>query len=168
LQKQQIQEKKVPVRPRFIIGWPEWWHAHGMKIHLGDPQNLLRHLRNETVLLRGSAVIITIRRILPDEWSIKYEILHEAPSRTAGIVHMNTLQLEAAFALREKANASATATAYLARFGGVVGIPGKFIRYERWLNIPGPGTGIDGDPNVSIELHKEIKDALKQVISARR
>lgn len=42
--------------------------------------------------------------------------------------------------------------------------PGAFIRQGRYLNIPGPGTGLIGDPNISIRLKPEIVAAVSKML----
>lgn len=46
------------------------------------------------------------------------------------------------------------------RYGGTTADQGRFIRYNRFLNIPGPGTGHDGDSNISVEIRSEMQDAV--------
>lgn len=41
---------------------------------------------------------------------------------------------------------------------------GAFIRYGNFLNIPSPGTGHDGDPNISILIDGPIRRAVRQLL----
>jgi hypothetical protein len=50
-------------------------------------------------------------------------------------------------------------------FGGTVAKQRKFIRYHEFLNIPGPGSGYQGDPNVSIELYPETIAAVRNLLT---
>lgn len=43
-------------------------------------------------------------------------------------------------------------------------VSGKFYRKGRCLNIPGMGTGQDGDANVSILVTSEIKKAIQEIL----
>lgn len=52
----------------------------------------------------------------------------------------------------------------LDRFGGTVARQGIFIRWRDFMNIPGPGTGGDGDANISVMITGEIKEAIKTIL----
>ena len=53
----------------------------------------------------------------------------------------------------------------IGRFGGESAEQGQFIRFENFLNIPCPGTGHDGDPNISIVLDDKIRDAVEHLLA---
>lgn len=53
---------------------------------------------------------------------------------------------------------------FLRQYGGTTGTPGKFIRYEKYLNIPTPGLGRDRDPSMSIFLTDAIRSAVEQIL----
>ena len=40
---------------------------------------------------------------------------------------------------------------------------GKYIRLGKFLNIPCAGTGHDGDPNVSIVINPDMRDAVDRL-----
>lgn len=44
------------------------------------------------------------------------------------------------------------------KYGATAARQGFFIRYQDYLCLPGPGTGRDGDSNLSILLDEEIQD----------
>jgi hypothetical protein len=44
------------------------------------------------------------------------------------------------------------------RFDAEHAVLGKFIRVGDFLNIPGPGTGMDGDANLSVHLNEWIRE----------
>ncbi len=50
------------------------------------------------------------------------------------------------------------------RYGGNSAVQSKFIRWGNFLNIPCPGTGHDGDPNVSIYVTDEIREAVRKLL----
>ena len=54
------------------------------------------------------------------------------------------------------------------RYGADVASQGKYIRWRDHLNIPCPGIGNDGDPNVSIYLDDDIKNAVRELLSEER
>ena len=137
-----------------------------MKMSVGSPQGLkIAH----AIMLGSSAVTMNIQGAKPGEWEIRYQTDHGGPNRTMGTIIMTTIQLQVAFDLGYfLPGGDKVADRMIALYGGSEAVPGKFIRYERWLNIPCPGSGVDGDPNVSIELHDEIKDAVRRLIASRR
>lgn len=49
------------------------------------------------------------------------------------------------------------------RYGVEVFVPGKFVRQKNYLNIPGLGTGVAGDANLSICLDPEVTDIQDRV-----
>jgi hypothetical protein len=75
---------------------------------------------------------------------------------------MDTDTLKSAFGIHE-ANGYASDW-LLNEFGGTCASQGKFLRYKDYLNIPGPGTGHDGDSNVSIELDRSIQTAARDLM----
>lgn len=50
-------------------------------------------------------------------------------------------------------------------YGGEAAFQGQFIRWKEFLNIPGPGTGHDGDPNISLQLSGEIVEAARSFLA---
>jgi hypothetical protein len=52
----------------------------------------------------------------------------------------------------------------LDRYGGDSAAQGFYIRWRNCLNIPCPGTGHDGDPNISVTLSDDIKEAVRQLL----
>lgn len=49
-------------------------------------------------------------------------------------------------------------------FEQVIGRSGYFLRADDFLNIPCPGTGRDGDPNISIEIDVAMRDAVQEFL----
>ena len=79
-----------------------------------------------------------------------------------GWLRLTTAELKGAFGLADYLPPEAASL--ILCYGGTAAAPGKFLRYERWLNIPCPGTGADGDPNLSIEVSQEITAAITRAI----
>lgn len=50
--------------------------------------------------------------------------------------------------------------------GGKSFVDGIYVRYLDYLNIPFAGTGMNGDLNISIHLTKDLKDALRPLLTA--
>ena len=84
---------------------------------------------------------------------------------------MSTKNLRCAFGLSDEEDYDGSRATFLPwrntnieRYGGTCFYQGVFLRYEYFLNIPGPGTGNDGNPNISVELDDGIKNAVRQLL----
>jgi hypothetical protein len=86
-------------------------------------------------------------------WNVSWEINHDCLAKVAGSFVMNSGKLWSAFVEESKDPAF---TQY----------QGHWYRRGEFLNIPCPGTGRDGDPNLSILLNNEIFWAVRNLIMA--
>jgi hypothetical protein len=155
------------VEPKFkMFDMPIWWHHHGSKIRWIGMDNA-NSPENRTFLLESSAVKI---RIYPAHeqkgWIVEYTIKHSLQSRNSGIIWMSKEDLETAFGLSDACE-EAYGQGIINDHGGEVAHQGMYLRYHHYLNIPGPGTGHDGDANVSIDVDPDIKGALKHFLSRK-
>ena len=155
----ETQQKIEAKRPEFVMDWPVWWHPDGMKMQI-NPEH-------HTVGIGNSIAFVAIQKGYLREhfaYKVSWGINHGKGDCIAGTVFLTAPELEAAFCLRDYID---PATEWLiAKYGGSSTASGKFIRWERWLNIPCPGTGLDGDPNVSLEVTDEIKELVRQFIAS--
>jgi len=139
-------EKRDPeLKPSF--GCPVWWHNHGDKMRV-------EKLKEDTLSLTitGSAV---------KNWLVVWKIRHGL-AEVEGSVVLKFEKLLAAFGLSEEFREY---SGWLVeQFGCDSACQGGFIRWKNFLNIPCPGTGNDGDPNVSIFISREIKDAVRKLL----
>lgn len=138
---------------------PIWWISHGTKMKLDKNES-----SKEVLVLKGSAAEVRITKAPGEEsgWFIEYRIDHGGGCQTNGRVWMTDSELGAAFGLVE--DVERNSSWMIERFGGTVAKQRKFIRYRDFLNIPGPGSGYQGDPNVSIELYPETKLAIHNLV----
>ena len=95
-------------------------------------------------------------------WYLEWVIIHSSQERVDGKVMMSTDALKSAFVFAD--TTSRGSRWLIERYGGEVAEQGKFIRWKNFLNIPGPGTGQDGDPNISIFLDDVIKNSVFNLI----
>lgn len=138
------------------LGYPIWWHHHGDKIRV-------REVNDNSIRLAGSAAELTITRGNENEWVVAWKVVRRFGSEeAAGQVVMSTDELGAAFDLNKLTGDYGDFL--LDRFGGTSAEQGYFIRYQDFLNIPCPGTGHDGDPNISILLDQEIKQSVRELL----
>jgi len=142
---------------------PEWWNPNGYKMKLVDPNRTQTRL-----LIKGGGASFFIRRrrlplYLDKQWLVNWRIHFSTMDRVSGQIAMDRLTLERAFGLQ---NGTDENSAWLlTRYKADSVKQGCFIRQGKFLNIPGPGTGVDGDVNVSLRLDPEIKIAVKEFLN---
>lgn len=157
-----MQLKMGPREPMSNFLGPWWWHHHGIGMRLRETD-----LIAGKIVIAGSAAEVIIARGSSDSYSVDWKVIHYEPiqEQASGRVWMNRWQLSVAFGLEDWVDEFSEWL--IDRYGGTVACRGTFLRYEKYLNIPCPGTGYDGDPNVSIMLDEEIKEAVRQELWAR-
>lgn len=136
--------------------YPDWWHSHGMKLHLNRAETNL-----EQVTLGSSTTRLIISRnedSLNLPWNIQWAVLHFYGETAAGNRKVNHETLLTAFGFN---NGTPQGSEWLInKYGGTCAEQGAFLRYKQFLNIPCPGTGNDGDPNLSLFLDTNIQQAV--------
>jgi len=121
---------------------------------------------NHLLVIAGSAarVRITRRATTVDEgWFVDWEVVQTQQEKVNGRVIFTSDDLRAAFGLSEESGRFGDWL--IKRFGADSAAQGRYIRWKNFLNIPCPGTGHDGDPNVSIHFDEEIQDAVRQLLA---
>lgn len=151
----------APRKPEMELSKPKWCHHHCLKMRVDK-----FYKDNYLIVIAGSAaqVRITRRAMTVDEgWFVDWEIIHSQQESAEGRVIFTTEELRAAFGL---SNSPGGEFSYwlIQDYGGDSASQGKYIRWQNYLNIPCPGTGHDGDPNVSICLDNEIKDTVRWLL----
>ena len=151
-----------PREPVMSVIGPAWFHNHGTKIKLVKcdiPAGIVR--------MKSSAVEVEIRRYPAHSGLfIEWDIIHSPTDCVSGTVRMAKTELASAFGLTDEMGRFGDQL--INSYGGTVATKGKFIRYDEYLNIPCPGTGHDGDPNVSIMLDDRIKNAVHSLLSTTK
>lgn len=151
--------------PKFNLGCPEWWHHHGNKTRVTvDNSN--------TVTIAGSAAEITIVAVngnAPNttDFSVEWKVILTQGQMATGTRIFGYEELAAAFGIT---NDSGDHGQWLIdRYGGQSAEQGLlYIRWRNFLNVPCPGTGLDGDPNISILITDEIKSAILDMLLAAK
>ncbi len=151
--------------PAFRWYFPIWCHHHGNKMRVEQLDE-----QNRTLVISGSAAKVMIRRassVYPDAkgWFVDWEVVQCKPYEEGvrGRSQFNDGDLQAAFGLSK--NSGKYGQWLIDQFGADVADQGKYIRWRNFLNIPCPGTGHDGDPNVSIHLDEQIQDAVRRLLT---
>lgn|GEM_PF-2151667 len=176
--------------PDKKIYLPFWWNYHGlfMKIKkVGEGISFLELHGPKAYLYVGYRFIEEINAKWEINWLIKNDCLDNANcyvflddpleyditkpgakykramrgASIRGSVFVSTGELRAAFGISEEC--SETGRHICEMYGGDVAEVGKFIRWGNFLNIPSPGTGENNDPNISVFLHKEIKNVIEKL-----
>lgn len=156
--------------PRIRLWFPDWWHGHGIKVRVHTLDVTAR-----TLVLSSSAAKLTITPHKENpvssgwDWDVVWEVVHIQPDcKAGGLAAFSNQELAAAFYLSDDPGIGATYSQWLLdRYGGDLAVQGHFIRWEGYtsfLNIPGPGTGHDGDTNLSLGVTPKIKEAVRQLL----
>lgn len=155
--------------------WQKWWNAKGWKMSpkLSLANKILVIENRNIARLTIKKVPLAVRKdsgILPqEEWLVQWYILHEyraarldLDDNIRGQVVMSERGLRTAFRVEGLEPESQDGFANF--YGADVAIQGWFIRQESYLNIPHPGTPLQGDPNISIYVSDEIRDAVVRLL----
>lgn len=128
---------------------PKWWHPHGIKMVMRA------RAKREPLIIESGVARLEIKRSSGGGCMAKWRIVHELSSHVDGEVFMTEKEFKQAFGLSGMTEDSGKEM--LSEYGGTAASPGVFIRFEEWLNMPCPGTGHNGDPNISLKITHEIK-----------
>ncbi len=142
-----------------IWGNPIWFHHHGIKFSVSASEN-------DELVLDASAAHVHIKRYKRDDyrgWSVSWQVRYSRSERTEGTVVINDAAFASAFDLVAPKDNMRDGW-LIERYGGDAAYQGCFIRWGRFLNIPCPGTGHDGDPNVSIYISDDILIAVRALL----
>ncbi len=138
---------------------PSWFHPHGHRIGLVGVDR-----EHRTVVLRSSAVTVVISPEKDQKFKVAWTIDHSPAEMVTGTVLLQRPRLLTAFLVLPNLPPEESQASYLKRFEVDAGAVGYFIRRSRFLNLPCPGTGHDGDPNVSIVVTQEITNAIGRIV----
>jgi hypothetical protein len=147
--------------PEFNRENPIWFHHHGRKMRVEKLD-----IENQLLIISGSAAKVTITGKDTHGYYVEWEIKYSPDELVIGRVYLKFVDIEAAFGLK---NSTGQFGEWLLNsYGGDSADQGKYIRYKNFLNIPCPGTSNDGDPNISVDIDEEMKDAVKKLLAAKR
>lgn len=143
---------------------PVWCHQHAIKMQL-DRKPILSHL----VSVSNNAANLVINHLpgVGEEarWLMQWNIQHKGASKVSGQVIVSEPELLVAFGLISPEQVDLPLhEGMMKQYGAEAAVQEAFIRQRNFLNIPGPGTGHDGDPNISIGLTDEIKEAVQNLV----
>ena len=139
------------------FGIPIWCHHHGSKMRIQCFN------KNESfVFIKGSAASLRIILVPNGLWLVEWEVENGIFKKVNGSTVFTRDELRAAFGLSD--DSGKFGGWLIDQYGADSAQQGVYIRWKDFLNIPCPGTGHDGDPNISIHLDDEIKIAVRQLL----
>lgn len=138
---------------------PPWqvYKGHTLKTMNSSPGGLF---------LAGTTTSLTITAAgsdRPDRWAVSWKIRHDC-GEVDGLVYMDDEELRRAFGLADGLGTFGQALADRISTPVDDAEQGKFVRAGRFLNIPHPGTGLQGDPNISIEIDGYMRLAILELL----
>lgn len=143
-----------------LWGIPNWCHHHGSKMRVEEFSK-----GNYLLVIAGSAASVRITRrakTVDEEWFVEWEVVQSQQAKVNGRAFFASDDLRAAFGLSQESGEFGDWL--IEQFGADSASQGKFIRWKNFLNIPCPGTGHDGDPNVSIHIDDDVQNAIRQLL----
>jgi hypothetical protein len=90
-----------------------------------------------------------------------YWFLVHSTGQIEGNIKMSRAEVRVAFGLA----AQTEDRTFAKKFNADAASPGRFIRRGSYLNLPMPGTGVDGDPNISVYISPEIRLAIQALLA---
>ncbi len=155
-----MKDSNLTIQPKTSCGVPYWWSSKGFKFSVKSFSK-----RSKKLILACSAgkIVISKSKDMEDYWNLSWEIVFCAGSKVNGNLFFRTEVLKAAFCLTNKTYEYSDDL--IKTFGGESAYQGHYIRWKNFLNIPCPGTGYQGDPNISIYVDEEIKKAVNELLT---
>lgn len=147
---------------------PKWFHHHGLKMSLGGEPLVTFVSNRKSVLIGNNAARLQIYSSgVKDEYVVFWRIHFFVDEYAEGRIKIPVGGIKDAFKLNSKHDVFHL-DALAETMGADVGVAGQYIRKGSCLNIPMPGTGADGDPNISVFISKEIQEAVRELLEVRR
>lgn len=167
---------------------PRWFHPFGFNMYIRPGESHLHELSwsdgfrklviatevspLEEISEIISAVLMIERSLITNDyhWVLVWELSYGLFDVYGRIAMFWERELLKAFCHRPAVVEDETGNSQrlIRRFGGNAVHDGKFIRWNRFLNIPGPGTGDDRNPNISIYITEEIEKAVVELITCSK
>lgn len=143
--------------PEFRIGdMPTWFNIHGSGMW-----QCQENVPGNQLVIAGHAAKVIIEKE-GQAYRVFWEITHHGGS-IVGNIFMFRPTLEAAFGLTDSIQ-FADSEWLIDEYGATTAAYRAFIRFGDYLNMPGPGTGHDGDPNISIKIDNGIRQAVGALV----
>lgn len=148
---------------------PNWYNRQGWGMEL-DRSNTAQTQMGLKSLYGSDKLCVRYdpRAETDTPWSLAWMLFGSGSERVNGLVRFTAEDLRAAFGIADSITGPwADGSRWLLeRYAATVAHQGRFIRLGRFLNLPCPGTGQHGDPNVSVFLNNGIVTAVRYIIHA--
>lgn len=142
----------------YIVTTPRWWNRKGYGVY--SPQEKTEGYITYTTESGHLKIRPGPRR---DQFLVRSILFQPGDLRTDIPALLSSDELATMFNI-EPRQRTANNPEYAELFGGDAGIPGKFFRFENFVNFPCPGTGFDGDPNFSFVLKEFMNEEIRCLI----
>ena len=141
---------------------PEWHNPRSREMRLEKADSSHVSISGPTSRLIIVELLDLLGAEVTSKWIVRRELYSEEEWLTRDEITMDARQLCDAFGLNDKpeyedqwGDTAYEHTAFEA---------GRYFRYDQYLNIPNPGTGEDGDPNISILITDDMKHAIAAMV----
>ena len=145
---------------------PAWWNPMGRFIY--RPYNGRRGQDIDCLTFTtGSAHLKIYKSKRKDQWKVRWLIFKKGAGHIEGQRIFTTTELEIAFSVPHADDLGKEF-----RFKELPGVmvfaaQGLFFREGSFLNIPCPGSGWDGDPNISVQIYPEMINLIEEFIRTK-
>jgi hypothetical protein len=131
---------------------PLWWSLMGDLVWIPTTSNphVLKFATGKT-RKKASGHFSISKGKFKNTWLVDWHIFSQHGD-FQGNVTLTTAELLTAFGLLLTNVTPANDETFCAKHGAEVGVPGRFIRQEIYLNVPCPKAEHVGDPNFSIKI----------------
>jgi len=136
---------------------PHWWVSHGGKMEVKRRSNLRLLLKSSTSELELS------RDDGSGTFTVFYRLHHGSGSTEHQINGLHETEVKEMFALENGGRSDYQIFAPLTTYADAA-LPGAYCRQAGYLNIPHPGAGKQGDPNLSVHITEEIRTAVQDFL----
>lgn len=141
---------------------PSWFHHHGLELSLGGKPIIQVTHENEVVVDSNVAHLQIRPSITKGVYQVIWHIAFSSNESVQGQICLTHSELKEAFDLSSTNEKSVFAELLNAD----VGVQGHYIREGKWLNMPAPGNGFDGDPNISVFVTDDLQDAVRKLVES--
>lgn len=154
-------------RPPNAFPHPHWFNSHGVKMGV---MNLAEKESKLTLASSAASLVIDLYSRSQDTYRLKWHVMFTVNSWAAGQIIVSQKMLRAMFGLSDiqpyYRDYDPHAQDWLKknRLRATSVWPNLYIRSGGHLNIPCAGSGDDGNPNLSVFIHQEIKEAVGKLL----
>lgn len=149
----------------LVVPPPKWWHPNGIKMEVRSS-----NLKRRSFVLASSGAILKFTRIPPKEkggeakWFVEWKICMSTLEEVTGTAIFTKEDMTAAFGLEPSVQTPGHSRHLLDHYVADCANQGRFIRKGDCLNIPCPGTGHNGDPNISVRIDDEMRGTVRLML----